>query len=179
MRNHGDKMNAIPFHASVRIRLGSGNPVKDKDGNIIGTHVTIDIKKNKVAPPRRKCELDIIFGKGISEHEYVFDDVRSYCDKHDVIMLTTDNKGNTQNVSIKLVTSGSWKKLVVTDVNTGEVYIDESFYKTDFKKVMQDPRFKAYIDYAIEQTYTLKFDGSAVVGEGDSPTTDEGEEGAQ
>jgi recombination protein RecA len=56
---HGDPLvtpggKALPFQSSVRVRLGSGNPVKDKNGQIVGIHVTVTIKKNKVAIPHQK-----------------------------------------------------------------------------------------------------------------------------
>jgi recombination protein RecA len=138
---------AIPFHASVRISLTSGMPVKDKDGNIIGIHVICTLKKNKVAPPFKKCEFDIIFGKGIVEHEYIFDEVRSYCKENGGVVF----EGNKITISGE----GAWKELIVSSEKTGEVLITKKFYKADFGEVMRDEKYKKYVDVVIEAALTI------------------------
>ena len=138
---------AIPFHASVRISLSSGNPVKDKDGNIIGIHVICTLKKNKVAPPFKKCEFDIIFGKGIVEHEYIFDEVRTWCKDNGGAILG-DNK-------VTITGDGAWKELVVSSEKTGEVLITKKFYKADFGEVMKDEKYKKYVDAVIDASLTI------------------------
>ena len=50
---------AIPFHSSVRIRLGAGQQIKDKSGDVIGIHVWAKTIKNKVAMPFRKVKFEI------------------------------------------------------------------------------------------------------------------------
>ena len=138
---------AIPFHASVRISLGSGNPVKDKAGNVIGIHTTVTIKKNKVAAPFRKCEFDIIFGKGIVEDEYLFDEVRSHC---------KENKGVIRdNLKINISGEGAWKELVVNDEKTGEVIVEKKFYKAEFGNVMRDDKYRKYVMMAIDSALTI------------------------
>lgn len=138
---------AIPFHASVRISLTSGMPVKDKDGNIIGIHVICTLKKNKVAPPFKKCEFDIIFGKGIVEHEYIFDEVRTHCKENGGVVF----EGN----KISITGEGAWKELIVSSEKTGEVLITKKFYKADFGEVMRDEKYKKYVDAVIEATLTI------------------------
>jgi recombination protein RecA len=81
---------SIPFHSSVRIRLSSGTQVKDSKGNVIGIHVMSTIKKNKISIPFRKQEFDIVFGKGIVEHEYIFDECRSYCEDNKILFEHVD-----------------------------------------------------------------------------------------
>lgn len=152
---HGDPLvspggKSLPFHASVRIRLGSGSPIKDKAGNIIGIHTTVSIKKNKVAPPFRKCEFDIHFGKGIVEHEYLFDECRAWCEKNKVSMSWTDSKKVTRDVDVSIAGTSSWKELVVSDSSTGEIIVEKKFYKNDFGDVMRDPAYKPFVDKVID-----------------------------
>ena len=161
---------SIPYHASIRLKLSSGTQVKDKAGNVIGIHVIATIKKNKVAPPFRKCEFDIIFGKGIVEDEYIFDQVRAYCKDTGVIK----RKGKTINIA----GDGAWKELSVVDDKTGEVVIEKKFYKSEFGELLRDKQHGPWLMEAVDCALTLVIGQTPASDEEDDNVSDDGGPGA-
>lgn len=134
---------AIPFHASTRIKLGAGQQIKDGD-DVVGIHVSAKTIKNKVAPPFRKIDFEIHFGKGIKEHVQIFDVLR----KHGPEVI--DGK------EVGVAGTGSWKTFTVTDTVTGEVLVEKKFHKPSFNEVMNNPEYSGYIDSLLEVVMVKK-----------------------
>lgn len=151
---------AIPYASSVRIRIQSTGQqqIKDKKGNPIGIKVKAKTIKNRVARPFRECEFQIIFGVGVVEHEEVFDLFRSHCEalkkasggKKEFLGLPVGKEG------VSITGTKAWKYFTVTNSETGEVTIDEKFYKADFHKILYNPKYKRYMDSLFESS--LKMD---------------------
>jgi recombination protein RecA len=63
---------ALKFYASVRLDIRRVGPVKEKE-DVIGSHVRVKVVKNKVAPPFKQAEFDIMYAEGISHTSLLVD----------------------------------------------------------------------------------------------------------
>lgn len=135
--------HAIPFHSSVRIKLGAGSQILNKDKEPIGINVSAKTIKNKVAAPFRTCHFEIHFGKGIVEHEQLFD------------FLRKNGPETINNRQIEVGGNGAWKYLHVYSQD-GEMIVEKKFHKSDFNSIMQDKKYSEYIDLLIEHAMTRK-----------------------
>jgi len=135
---------AIPFHSSVRIKLGAGQQITNKDKEVIGINVSAKTIKNKVAPPFRTVNFEIHFGVGIKEHEQMFD------------LLRKHGKTETDTKIIEMSGAGAWKKLTVFSRDTGEVLVEKKFYKADFGDIISDPEYSEYVEAMLNDALVRK-----------------------
>ena len=135
---------AIPFHASTRIKLGAGQQIKEGD-DVIGIHVSAKTIKNKVAAPFRTANFEIHFGVGIKEHEQLFD------------LLRKNGPEQILGNEVCVAGTGSWKTLTVVDIKTGESLVEKKFRKNEFNQILDNKKYKDYIDDLLEAVMVKKF----------------------
>ena len=144
---------AIPFHASVRIKLGAGQQIVNKDKEVIGINVSAKTIKNKVSAPFRSCNFEIHFGVGIKEHEQLFDLLR----KHGPEIVN--------GIRLEVGGAGAWKTFTAMKEDTGEYLVDRKFYKAEFDKLLTDPEVSDFLNDLLDAAMTKKRDA-------DSPDVD-------
>lgn len=155
---HGDPATtpggqAIPFHASIRIRLGAGQHIENAKKEVIGINVWAKTIKNKIVAPFRKVDFQIHFGVGIKEHEEIFDVLRL----HGQEMI----KGKV----VEFSGEGAWKKMIVFDPEHPEnkkagepvvFEVEKKFVKSKFNDLMTDPLYCDYINDMLEAAMVRK-----------------------
>ncbi len=147
---------AVPYACSTRIQMSPGTQLKDtKNDTVYGIEVQAKLIKNKVGFPHRKVHFQIHFGKGIVEHENVFDIFREYTEKQkNGVPVLIEGVATGEIMSIS--GAGAWKNFSVFDKDGAEI-VDVKFYKAEFgEKVLNNPKYAKYMDAFFEQAFKMK-----------------------
>jgi recombination protein RecA len=121
---------ALKFYSSVRLDIRRVEAIK-QGGEIVGNHTRVKVVKNKVAPPFKEAEFDIMFGKGISR-------------EGDILDLAA-------NTGI-VVKSGAWYSY--NDMKIGQGRENAKNYFTENPAIMEEVEHKVRVHYGLESDDT-------------------------
>jgi recombination protein RecA len=126
---------ALKFYASVRLDIRRIGQIKDGD-DVIGARTKVTVVKNKVAPPFKKCEFDILFNRGISREGEMLE------------------IGTTEGVIVK---SGTWYSM--KHPTDGEIRIGQGLEKAR-QFLIDNPDLANVVEQVIKQKYVPKAVGA-------------------
>ena len=127
---------ALKYYASVRMDIRRVEAIK-QDGEVVGNRTRVKVVKNKVAPPFREAEFDIIYGKGISKEGSVLD-----------LAVTLDI----------IEKAGSWFSYNGEKIGQG---------RENIKKLLaEDPKFMAEVEKKVRDNFNKAFE-NALTDEGE------------
>ena len=140
---------ALKFFSSVRLEIRRVETIDGKgDEDAVGNRVRVKIVKNKVAPPFRKCELDIYFGKGISASASLLDSAV----KHGII----DKRGAWYTMGEEKIGQGKENatNYIEQNVELAKEIVQEveEEYKEDMKYSLAEMYAKNMVDYGVDVT---------------------------
>ena len=128
---------ALKYYASVRMDIRRVESIK-QDGEVVGNRTRVKVVKNKVAPPFREAEFDIVYGKGISKEGSVLD-------------LAVD-------LDI-IEKSGSWFSYNGERIGQGRENVK--------KQLAENPKFMAEVEKKVRDNFNKAFENALVEGEKD------------
>lgn len=137
---------ALKFYSSVRMDIRRIENIK-QDGNVIGSRTRVKVVKNKVAPPFREAEFDIVYGKGISKEGTILD-------------LAVE-----LNIIEK---SGSWFSYNGERIGQGRENIKAY--------LLENPKLMGEVEKKIRDNFSKAFENALVDGEADEEEVVEPEE---
>jgi len=183
----GDKFQtpcgkALPFHASVRIRLKSTGQILNSDKVVIGMKTEAKVVKNRMGPPFRKAEFNVFFDRGIDNYGNWIERLIDY----DVISpfkpakVDADGKKKTKaELALEKEASKKDKNLKFDVIAEDGVTITETvvFEKKDFLKVISArPELKEYLYAKLCDKYIFKYSDPNVTRDEEVEISDESEE---
>ncbi|MBO5397836.1 MAG: recombinase RecA [Clostridia bacterium] len=137
---------ALKFYSSVRMDIRRIENIK-QDGNVVGSRTRVKVVKNKVAPPFREAEFDIIYGKGISKEGSILD----------------------LAVELNIVEkSGSWFSYNGERIGQGRENVKAY--------LLENPKIMAELEKKIRDNFSKAFENALVDGETDEEEEIEPEE---